>query len=70
MNPPLRLRLVVDIASAALLLVGLAYHWLGNVAHEVIGSAMVALVLFHNVFNRRRYHGLARARRAPRGIGA
>lgn len=67
-NPPLRVRLVFDTAAAALLLAGLAYYWLGNVAHEVIGSAMFALMFLHNAFNRRRYGGLARARHEPRGI--
>ena len=68
MTPPLRLRLVFDSVAATLLLLGLAYYWLGNVAHEVIGTAMFTLVILHNVFNRRRYGGLIRAHRESRGI--
>ena len=61
-------RLVFDLTAAALLLFGLAYWWLGNVAHEVAGTAMFALLIVHNVFNRRWYATLPKTRREPRPL--
>lgn len=49
---PFFLRLGLDGIAAACLLVGLAYYWLDNAVHEVVGTAMFVLVIAHNVFNR------------------
>lgn len=46
-------RLALDLLAAVLLVAGLAYWWLGNLAHELIGTAMFVLIFAHNVFNRR-----------------
>ena len=46
-------RIALDVLAATLLVAGLAYWWLGNLAHELIGTAMFALIIAHNVFNRR-----------------
>lgn len=46
-------RIALDALAAVLLVAGLAYWWLGNLAHEVIGTAMFVLIIVHNVFNRR-----------------
>ncbi|OYU47833.1 MAG: hypothetical protein CFE31_15300 [Rhizobiales bacterium PAR1] len=45
-------RLALDLLAAVLLVAGLAYWWLGNLAHELIGTAMFVLIIAHNVFNR------------------
>ncbi|MCU4179681.1 DUF4405 domain-containing protein [Bosea sp. BH3] len=66
MKPVFRLRLALDALAAALLLAALAYDWRGNVVHELIGTAMFALLIAHNVFNRRWYGTLARLRASPR----
>ncbi len=66
MNRLFLLRLSLDSMAAALLLLGLAYWWLGNAVHEVAGTAMFLLLIVHNVFNRRWYGGVTRARRVPR----
>jgi Domain of unknown function (DUF4405) len=63
----LHLRLVFDTVAAALLLFGFSYWWLGNAAHELAGTAMFLLLIAHNVFNRRWYGAIPRARRQPRG---
>ncbi|MCQ1571383.1 DUF4405 domain-containing protein [Neorhizobium galegae] len=34
-------------------MVALAYDWLGNAMHEIVGTAMFALLIAHNTFNRR-----------------
>jgi hypothetical protein len=60
------LRLVLDAAVAGLLLAALAYYWLSNTAHEVIGTVIFVLVIAHNVFNRRWYGAIAKPRREAR----
>nr|WP_204347527.1 DUF4405 domain-containing protein [Rhizobium laguerreae] len=47
------IRLVLDFTAAGLLLAALAYWWLDNTSHEMIGTGMFILLLSHNVFNRR-----------------
>jgi hypothetical protein len=56
-------RLVLDFLALGLLLLALAYDWLGNLAHEIIGSAMFFLLVLHNAFNRRWYGALASGKR-------
>ena len=55
MNSVFLLRLAFDFTAASLLLIGLAYWWLGNTVHELAGTAMFLLLIVHNVFNRRWY---------------
>ncbi len=68
MNRVILLRLLLDLIAASLLLVGLAYWWLGNVVHELAGTGMFLLVISHNVFNRRWYGTLPRMRLQARGL--
>jgi hypothetical protein len=65
-NVPFSLRLILDLAAVSLLLVALAYGWLGNLAHEIIGTAMFGLLISHNIFNRRWYGTIPRQTRAHR----
>lgn len=67
MNRLLQLRLLLDLLAAGLLVVGLAYYWLDNLTHEVIGTAMFALIILHNVFNRRWYGASSRTQRSLQG---
>jgi hypothetical protein len=59
-------RLNLDSLAAGLLLAALAYNWLDNTAHEMIGTAMFGLLAAHIGFNRRWFVGLKRVRREPR----
>lgn len=68
MNRAFVLRLALDFTAAGLLLAALAYWWLDNTAHELIGTGMFLLVLVHNVFNRRWYGRLSKEARQPRGL--
>lgn len=68
MTPPLLLRLFLDFTAAGLLVFGLSYWWLGNVAHELAGTAMFLLLILHNTFNRRWYGRIPREGRRPRGL--
>ncbi|RYE88656.1 MAG: DUF4405 domain-containing protein [Hyphomicrobiales bacterium] len=61
-------RLWLDGLTAGLLLLGFAYWWLGNVVHEVAGTAMFLLLIAHNVFNRRWWGGIPKTRREPRSL--
>lgn len=62
------LRLFLDLVAVSLLLIALAYDWLGNMAHEVIGTVMFLLLVSHNIFNRRWYGTVVQKTRVPRTI--
>lgn len=62
------MRLGFDLVAAALLLFCLSYWWLGNVTHEVAGTALFLLLILHNVFNRRWYANAAAKGRQRRGL--
>lgn len=68
MRPSLIVRLVFDCLTASLLLVAYAYDWLGNVAHEVVGTTLFMLLIAHNVFNRRWYGALSKPTKSVRVI--
>jgi hypothetical protein len=55
-----RIRLLLDFLTIALVIACLAYWWLDNLSHELFGTALFALVIVHNVFNRRWYGGVAK----------
>lgn len=67
MNRTFLLRLIFDFAAAGLLLIGLAYYWLDNAVHEIVGMGMFLLIIVHNVFNRRWYKTIPRSRHEARG---
>ena len=56
----LRIRLLLDFLAVALVIACLAYWWLDNLCHELFGTALLALVIVHNVFNRRWYGGVVK----------
>lgn len=66
MNRLFSLRLFLDLVACVLLLVSLAYDWLGNTVHEIMGTAMFLLLVSHNIFNRRWYGTVTKKTRAPR----
>jgi Domain of unknown function (DUF4405) len=68
LNAVFLLRLALDLIGAGLLLIGLAYWWLGNTVHELVGTGMFLLLIVHNVFNRRWYGTLSKSRREARGL--
>ena len=61
-------RLCLDGTAAGLLVFGLSYWWLGDLAHEIAGSALLLLVAGHNVFNRRWYGRTVRSRPKPASL--
>lgn len=61
-------RLWLDGLAAGLLLLGLAYWWLGNLVHEIAGTVMFLLLIAHNLFNRRWWGGISRTRREARSL--
>ena len=68
MNRTFLLRLVFDFVAAGLLLVALAYYWLDNTVHEIVGTGMFLLIIVHNVFNRRWYKTIPKSRHEARGL--
>ncbi|MGF9562970.1 DUF4405 domain-containing protein [Neorhizobium sp. JUb45] len=63
MTTVFRVRLLLDFLTVALIIACLAYWWLDNLFHEVLGTVLFALVIGHNVFNRRWYGNIAKGRR-------
>jgi hypothetical protein len=67
-KPLFLIRLILDFLAAGLLLAALAYNLMGNLVHEIIGSAMFALLIGHNLFNRRWYGTVLKGRAEPRTL--
>jgi amino acid permease len=57
-----RIRLLLDFLAVALIIACLAYWWLDNLSHELFGTALLVLVIVHNVFNRRWYGTVTKRR--------
>src|SRR6218665_476545 len=68
MNPIFLLRLGLDFLALGLFLAAMAYWWMDNRSHELIGTGLIALLLLHNIFNRRWYAGLPQARRKAKPL--
>ena len=66
MSPLFLFRLTLDFLAVSLLLAAYAYNSLGNAIHEVIGTIMFALLIAHNIFNRRWYGTITKRRREAR----
>ncbi|MET0528292.1 MAG: DUF4405 domain-containing protein [Microvirga sp.] len=63
-------RLALDFLAASLLIAAYAYNWLGNATHEVIGTTLFALLITHNISNRRWYGTIVKRRREARSVFA
>lgn len=68
MNPVFLLRLGLDFLAVGLFMAAMAYWWMDNRSHELIGTGMFALLLLHNIFNRRWYAGIPRTRRQAKPL--
>jgi hypothetical protein len=62
MNSPIVQRLALPGAMATALLLSLAYWWLENLAHELFGIALFALLAWHISVNRLWFRNLLRGR--------
>jgi len=56
------LRRIIDIGMTVLLLLQMAYQVMGEAAHEWLGMAMTALVIVHQILNRRWYGAMLRGK--------
>ncbi|WP_312404268.1 DUF4405 domain-containing protein [Rhizobium sp.] len=63
MTTVFHVRLFLDFLAVALIIACLAYWWLDNLSHELFGTVLFALVIGHNVFNRRWYGNVQKGRR-------
>lgn len=68
MSPLFLLRLGLDFLAFGLFIFAMAYWWMDNRAHELVGTGVFALLFLHNVFNRRWYGGIPRTRRQARPL--
>ena len=48
-----KLRVIIDIGMTAVLLGLMAYSLIGELMHEILGTAMIVLFTAHHVLNRR-----------------
>ena len=56
---------ITDLAMTVLLLLLMAYSLVGEVLHEWMGIAMMALVVLHHIWNRAWYKSIGRGRPSP-----
>lgn len=56
------LRRIIDIYMTVLLLLQMAYQVMGEAAHEWLGMGMTALVIVHQILNRRWYGAMLKGR--------
>lgn len=56
---------ITDLAMAVLLLLLMAYSLVGEVLHEWMGIAMLALFVLHHIWNRAWYKSIGRGRPSP-----
>ena len=56
---------ITDLAMAVLLLLLMAYSLVGEVLHEWMGIAMLALFVLHHIWNRVWYKSIGRGRPSP-----
>lgn len=57
-----KLKISVDIALLLLLVFCMGFHLWGMLAHEIAGTAMLALLIVHNILNRQWYKAIFRGR--------
>lgn len=56
---------ITDLAMTVLLLLLMAYSLVGEVLHEWMGIAMLALFVLHHIWNRAWYKSIGRGRPSP-----
>lgn len=61
----IRIRILLDFLAVGLFVAALAYWWQDTLTHEVIGTSFFALLIAHNVFNRRWYGAVKKGRYDP-----
>jgi len=55
LNRKILFKLTIDLIMTVIMLAAMAYHFTGNTIHELLGVSMLALVIIHNIVNRRWY---------------
>ncbi|MFK0161208.1 DUF4405 domain-containing protein [Rhizobium sp. NPDC090279] len=68
MNRVFLLRLAIDVTATSLLLLALAYYWLGNTVHELAGTGLFLLIAIHNVFNRHWWAAFSQTPRQTKAV--
>jgi len=68
MKPKTMFKMAIDLIMTILLLILMAYHLTGELAHEWIGAVMFSLFILHHVLNINWYRNLFRGRYSARRI--
>lgn len=66
MNRLFIFRLGVDLSMTVLMIVAMAYQITGNTIHEWVGMSLFVLFIVHNVFNRKWYKTILKAKYTAR----
>ncbi len=61
-------RMIIDIAMSILLVLLMAYSLIGELFHEIAGTAIFVLFIIHQILNRKWYGGLFKGRYTPSRI--
>lgn len=62
MQSKIKLRIIVDSAMSALMVLMMVYQFIGNVWHEYLGIALFCLAIIHNILNRKFYASILKGR--------
>ena len=60
-----KVKTVIDAGMIILLLLQMAYHLVGDLLHEWVGIMLFALLILHNILDRRWYFGLFKGKYTP-----
>ncbi|MBR1744105.1 MAG: hypothetical protein IJ733_20035 [Lachnospiraceae bacterium] len=57
-----KVKMVIDILMTILLFILMAYHYIGQMWHEISGTVMFLLFVFHHVMNRKWYLAIGKGK--------
>ena len=68
MNRKMLIKLAIDLFMTVLMLAAMAYRLTGNTIHELLGVALLALFIVHNILNRRWYQKVLKRKHNVRRV--
>lgn len=68
MNRKMLIKLAIDLFMTVLMMASMAYRLTGNAIHELLGVALLALFIVHNILNRRWYRTVLKRKHNVRRV--
>ena len=68
MNRKMLIKLAIDLFMTVLMMESMAYRLTGNTIHELLGVALLALFIVHNILNRRWYRTVLKRKHNVRRV--